>query len=132
MVLPRFTADQTGSYEVTLVVNDGQASSLPDRVSVIVGAPAGTQTLMLGRESYLATWREVTVAEGQTLSLPDVTLLGGDVNGDDRIGQIDGARSAWPGTRPPPAPSGAARPTSPTTGRSLCWTRSRSSTTGTK
>jgi hypothetical protein len=79
--------------------NAGVAASMGGRSTttgesgdfVLLGAPAGTQTLMLRRESYLATWRQVTLAEGQTLSLPDVTLLGGDVDGNDQIGQYDAA-----------------------------------------
>jgi hypothetical protein len=42
-------------------------------------------------QSYLRSQRQATVVAGQTLSLPDVTLLGGDVDGDDRIGHFDAA-----------------------------------------
>ena len=61
---------------------------------VVYGVAAGTQTITLTRESYLATWREASVVGGETLSLPDVTLLGGDVNADWRISQYDGAALA--------------------------------------
>lgn len=61
------------------------------------GLPIGQHTVEAHHQSYLRTWRQVTVAAGQTLSLPDVTLLGGDVNADDRIGQYDamGLAVAW-------------------------------------
>jgi len=51
------------------------------------------------RESYLRTWREVDVPVGP-LELPEVTLLAGDVNGDDHIEQFDAMSLgfAWNGT----------------------------------
>jgi hypothetical protein len=56
--------------------------------------PVGTHTVYALRGSYLRSWRDVTVVAGQTVALPDVTLLGGDINGDDRIGSVDGGEIA--------------------------------------
>jgi hypothetical protein len=70
---------------------------------------AGTYTINVRRQSYLRTWRSVTVLAGQTLSLPDVTLLGGDVNQDDHIELADAALigQAWNST--PTSPNWDAR-----------------------
>jgi hypothetical protein len=46
------------------------------------------QTVEVSRTSYLRSWREVDVPTA-ALTLPDVTLLGGDVNQDDHIEQFD-------------------------------------------
>ena len=51
--------------------------------------PPGTYTIAVRRQSYLRTWRSVTVVAGHTLTLPDVTLLGGDINQDDVIDLVD-------------------------------------------
>ncbi|MFO7697780.1 MAG: carboxypeptidase regulatory-like domain-containing protein [Anaerolineae bacterium] len=56
---------------------------------LITGVPAGMQAITVRRPGYLRTWRLVSVSAGQVTALPDVTLLGGDVNGDDAIGQYD-------------------------------------------
>jgi hypothetical protein len=59
-----------------------------DGTFVLPNVPPGRQTVAVSRESYLRTWREVQVPDG-LLVLPDVTLLAGDVNGDDHIEQFD-------------------------------------------
>jgi hypothetical protein len=47
--------------------------------------PSGTHTIEATHPSYLRSWRSFSLAAGETAVLPDVTLLGGDVNQDDRI-----------------------------------------------
>jgi len=50
---PSFSAEQLGSYELQLIVNDGQASSYPDYLTVNVGAPApGTPNLLTEQWQY--------------------------------------------------------------------------------
>jgi hypothetical protein len=49
----------------------------------------GGHTVTASRACYLRSWRDVQVAEG-TVALPPVTLLGGDVNQDDIIDDMDG------------------------------------------
>jgi hypothetical protein len=67
---------------------------------LVTGVPAGAQTVTVQRDGFLRTWRAVSVVSGQTLVLPDVTLLGGDVNGDDLISQLDAGEigQAWNAT----------------------------------
>jgi len=55
----------------------------------VADIPAGTYTLTIRRQSYLRTWRSVTVIAGQVQDLPEVTLLAGDVNQDDHIELAD-------------------------------------------
>jgi len=47
--------------------------------------PAGTHTIEARHPSYLRSWRSLSLVAGETLVLPDVTLLGGDVNQNDHI-----------------------------------------------
>jgi parallel beta-helix repeat protein len=51
--------------------------------------PAGTPTIEARHPSYLRSWRSFSLLAGETLVLPDVTLLGGDVDQDDHIYQLD-------------------------------------------
>ncbi|MCW5852112.1 MAG: hypothetical protein KIT87_18710 [Anaerolineae bacterium] len=55
---------------------------------VLANIPPGPATLTVSRPSYLRTQRDVTVTAG-VLTLPDVTLLAGDINQSDRIDQYD-------------------------------------------
>jgi hypothetical protein len=48
----------------------------------------GLYFIAVRHTSYLPSWRTLVVTEG-VLTLPDVTLLGGDVNRDDRIDLSD-------------------------------------------
>jgi hypothetical protein len=47
--------------------------------------PAGTHTIEATHPSYLRTWRSLSLVAGEMVVLPDVTLLGGDVNQNDHI-----------------------------------------------
>jgi hypothetical protein len=72
------------------VTVDGLSATTPEDGSyTVANVPPGDHTVSVSRMSYLRTWREVTVTAGETLSLPDVTLLGGDVNQDDYIHNAD-------------------------------------------
>jgi|GEM_PF-3255078 len=64
------------------------------------GVPAGTHTIIAAHRGYLRSWRSFSLTAGQTLTLPDVTLLGGDVNQDDRIDHLDAdiVDQAWHST----------------------------------
>jgi hypothetical protein len=77
------------------LVTTGAAGDL-----LVTGVPTGTQLITIRRDGFLRTWRQVDVVADQTLNLPDVTLLGGDVNGDDTIDQYDAASIsvAWNAT----------------------------------
>jgi len=59
----------------------------------------GNYTLGASHSSYLRSSRTIAVPIG-TLNVPDVTLLGGDVNQDDKIALIDGSLigMAWNST----------------------------------
>jgi hypothetical protein len=64
----------------------------------------GAYTVTASRMSYLRSWRPISVPVGLR-TLPDVTLLGGDVNQDDHIELADGVLvgQAWNST--PAAPN---------------------------
>ncbi len=52
-VNPSFTPDAAGLYDVQLIVNDGQASSIPDHVGITVtplGPPLILQNVMVGKD----------------------------------------------------------------------------------
>jgi hypothetical protein len=85
VILERRTSNAGAVVEIAGL----SATTGVDGVYLVTGVPAGTQTIVVRRQSYLRTWRLVSVAAGQTTGVPDVTLLGGDVNGDDLIGQYD-------------------------------------------
>jgi parallel beta-helix repeat protein len=59
--------------------------------------PAGTHTIEVRHPSYLRSWRSLSLLAGETAVLPDVTLLGGDVNQDDHIelADADALGLAW-------------------------------------
>jgi hypothetical protein len=59
-----------------------------DGLYTLSNVPPGAQTVEVTRMSYLRTSRPVNVPIG-VLTLPDVTLLGGDVNQDGHIEQFD-------------------------------------------
>ncbi len=62
--------------------------------------PAGTHTITIRCQSYLRTWRAVTVPAGGTVDLPNVTLLAGDVDQDGLVEAADGelVGLAWDST----------------------------------
>ena len=68
-----------------------------DGAYLLMDVPSGLQTIVARRQSYLRTWRQVAVPAGQTILLPGVTLLGGDIGGDDLISEADAASivAAW-------------------------------------
>lgn len=75
----------------TIVANDGSYAF--DEVT------PGNYTLHASHASYLRSSIPLTVPIG-TLNVPDVTLLGGDVNQDDKVAMLDGALigMAWNST----------------------------------
>ena len=72
-------------------VSVGALSMTTDPAGIIApeNLPAGTHTIEATHPSYLRSWRSFTLLAGETLVLPDVTLLGGDVDQDDHIYQLD-------------------------------------------
>jgi hypothetical protein len=52
--------------------------------------PSGTHTIEATHPSYLRSWHSFPLVAGETMVLPDVTLLGGDVDQDDHIFANDG------------------------------------------
>lgn len=70
----------------------------------VSAVPAGPNTLTVHSGCYLRTWRSVNVLGGETLSLPDVTLLGGDVDQDGSINVSDAeiVGLAWNSTEAAP------------------------------
>jgi hypothetical protein len=59
-----------------------------DGTYAYVTAP-GTHTLTFSYAGYLRGCQVVTGHAGQTTTVPDITLAGGDVNGDNRIDILD-------------------------------------------
>lgn len=64
---------------------------------VLNGVANGRRTVEVAHPSYLRATVEVEVVGGAELTVPGVTLLAGDVDQDDRIGQLDAERvdAAW-------------------------------------
>ncbi len=57
---------------------------------VLSDVPSGSYTVMVRMRGYVETYREeVTVSAGAETALPDVTLCGGDVNGDCSVDLFD-------------------------------------------
>ncbi len=52
-------------------------------------APAGTYTFRISAPGYLSAQKSVTLVLGTTLSIPDVSLFAGDINGDNKIDSLD-------------------------------------------
>jgi hypothetical protein len=93
--------ERRASNAGAIVAVDGlSATTAVDGSFAIANVPPGNHTISVSRMSYLRTWRDVTLTAGETLVLPDVTLLGGDVNQDDRIEAADGVlvSLAWNST----------------------------------
>ena len=64
----------------------------PNRLRELLNAgqpSVGTHTLILSHASYLEQSLVVTGVGGTTVTAPEATLLGGDVNGDLRIDILD-------------------------------------------
>jgi hypothetical protein len=69
---PGFTADQTGTYQLRLVVNDGEVSSAPDSVTIIASQNNRKPTANAGQD--------VEVIVGETVNLNGA--LSSDPDGD--------------------------------------------------
>ena len=96
-LIGRVILERRASNAGAVVCVDERCSpASPDGSFIIPGLEPGPHTVAVGRESYLRSWREVHLPEG-VLLLPEVTLLGGDVNGDDHIEQFDAISTglAW-------------------------------------
>ena len=52
-------------------------------------APAGTYTVVATASGFLGAEGSATVTAGETATMPDVTLLAGDIDGNDVIDQFD-------------------------------------------
>ena len=79
---------RTSSAEATVCIDGICANTAADGSYTIPDIPPGPYTATASRMSYLRSWREENVPLG-LVTLPDVTLLGGDVNQDDAIEQFD-------------------------------------------
>lgn len=89
-VLGRLVLERRASSAGAQIEVAGQTATSADNGEyVLPQVPAGTFILYIHHTSYLRTWRSVTIVAGQTLILPDVTLLAGDLNQDDRIDEKD-------------------------------------------
>jgi hypothetical protein len=64
------------------------SESLEDNGAYELEAPAGTYTLRISAPGFLAARKSVTLA-GTTLVVAKVTLLAGDINGDNSIDALD-------------------------------------------
>jgi hypothetical protein len=78
--------DSDGGAQVC--VGTACATTAADGAYALPDIPPGTQTVEVTRMSYLRSSRQVNVPIG-VVTLPDVTLLGGDVNQDGHIEQFD-------------------------------------------
>jgi len=68
---------------------DGQCAAAADTGDFSFEAVLpGTYRVTVSRESYLRSWRSVQVTQGSQ-TLPPVTLLGGDIDGNDIIDDVD-------------------------------------------
>ena len=54
-----------------------------------LSAPFGTYTLVAVANGFLSAEGEVTISSGSTVTQPDVTLLAGDIDGNNVIDQFD-------------------------------------------
>ena len=90
---------RTSNAGATICVDSLCANTAEDGSYIIPDVPPGPHTATVSRMSYLRTWSGVDVPVG-LLTLPDVTLLGGDVNQDDHIEQFDAMSTglAWNST----------------------------------
>ena len=125
-VMPTFTADIQGEYVIQLVVNDGQADSVPDEV-IVVTVPGNSppvanagpdQTVLLGTtvqldgsastdvdgDTLTFAWTIAHAPQGSTAALSDVTAVNptfvADLPGDYVVELIvdDGTHGSFPDT----------------------------------
>lgn len=74
-VSPAFVADRVGSYQVSLVVSDGRASSSPDQTAISVTIPAPQVTIATPEDEAIVTASPVTVT-GSVTDAAAVTVNG--------------------------------------------------------
>jgi hypothetical protein len=91
---------RTSSADATVSVGALATTTDPSGAFVLSEVPAGTHTIEATHPSYLRSWHSFSLAAGETAVLPDVTLLGGDVNQDDHIelADADALGLAWNST----------------------------------
>lgn len=108
MISPLPTPDVTGrvilerrtsNSGTQVCLNGGCVVTADDGSYSFDDVTPGTYTLTAVHVSYLRSWRTVSVPEG-LLTVPDLILLGGDINQDDHIGLADAnlVGQAWNGT----------------------------------
>jgi hypothetical protein len=74
---------------------------------IITDVPAGDYTIRAESPGYLSVSGGITVAIGQMVIMPTVTLLAGGINGDVVIDELDVVQlAASYGQTVPPAPAG--------------------------
>ena len=95
---PQFTADIDGSYEIQLIVNDGNADSPADTVTVVAASPVVAHVPDTGQTSdFTATWGEDA---DYTIHPPSYTDNGNETITDNVTGlmwqkQDDGITRDW-------------------------------------
>jgi hypothetical protein len=75
-----------------VTVSAGDASSITtaaDGSYWLANVPPATYTVILSMPGYLQHWLQVTVTPGASITLPDLALRAGDVNGDCAVGLTD-------------------------------------------
>lgn len=83
---------QSNSVHAGITVSVGVASTQTreDGSFILANAPPGAQTARAAKAGFLAAQREnVPVLPGDLTTLPAVTLLGGDMDGDDDVDLLD-------------------------------------------
>jgi len=85
---------RTSNAGATVCVDSLCANTTADGSYIIPDIPPGPYTATASRMSYLRSWKPVEVPLG-LLALPDVILLGGDVNQDDHIHLPDANHIGW-------------------------------------
>ncbi|MCP4165111.1 MAG: hypothetical protein GY759_04360 [Chloroflexi bacterium] len=80
---------RTSSAGAQICVDERCRLTLDDGAFSFDNVTAGDHLLTADHKSYLRSWHSISV-EDETITLPDVTLLGGDINRDDIIELIDG------------------------------------------
>lgn len=91
----------------TIQVTGGVSATTAADGSYTLSLPAGSYTLTMSRSSYLSQTTTVTTQAGGTVTVPQVTLRGGNINGDTRIDILDlvavGAQFGSTNPNPPTA-----------------------------
>jgi hypothetical protein len=85
-VLLESRSDHSGSD--VQIAGGGSTTTAADGSYSLIDAP-GTYTVTFSHSGFLAQSVVVTGQAGTTLTIPDVTLLAGDINGDSTIDILD-------------------------------------------